>query len=455
MRHVLADRRLVPDNFITSDFLRMKLNGLTPMTFDAIVGNPPYVRHHWLKGDTRKAASDIAEMAPFNLSGRSSLWAYFIAHAMRFLSSAGRFAFVLPESLLQSEYGRNVLNGLTDRFALVRLIRVHQRLFEDTDEAITLLAAEGHGPGKTVFTQVENVEEARVALCHRTQRSVLLGPNFRVCQSSQIAQVLGRLTDSNWVVRLGDIAKAGIGIVTGDSHFFLMSAHDASDLSLPKGQFAEVVSKARHLRGLTIDRQTFEQLIQEGARALLPQPSATRLPRQVKAWIERGVGLGVDRRFKCRIRDPWYLVPLGPVPHAFVTCARGGAPRLVLNQAGIRCTNTLHALRWLRPFDPKAITVGFLTSLTALTAELYGRRYGGGVLKLEPSDVENLLVPIARITAREFEGIDRMLRAGSETAARQLADQLTLRSDLRVSESEYLALSDALSDLGRQRTSAR
>ena len=230
MRYVLADRRLIPDNFITSNFLSLKLNGLTPMTFDAIVGNPPYVRHHWLKGSTRKAASDIAQVAPFALSGRSSLWAYFIAHAMRFLSSTGRFAFVLPESLLQSAYGRNVLDGLADRFGSVRLIRIQQRLFENTDEVVTILAAEGRGPGKLAFTQIENVEETRTALCRGVQSSKLLGPNYRVCRNPQIAQILRKLTTSEQVVRLGDIAKVSIGIVTGDSRFFLMNADDASSL---------------------------------------------------------------------------------------------------------------------------------------------------------------------------------------------------------------------------------
>ncbi len=37
---------------------------------------------------------------------------------------------------------------------------------------------------------------------------------------------------------------------------------------------------------------------------------------------------------------------------------------------------------------------GFLNGLTALTAELEGRHYGGGVLELVPSEIEKLLVPV-------------------------------------------------------------
>ena len=200
-----------------------------------------------------------------------------------------------------------------------------------------------------------------------------------------------------------------------------------------------------------MDRRALKRLKEEGLRVLLPQPPTGRLPRKVVAWIEQGIAQGVHRRFKCRIRDPWYAVPLGPVPDAFVTCARGGAPKLVLNDSGARCTNTLHAVRWRRAVDGKAIAVGFLSSLTALIAELYGRRYGGGVLKLDPSDVSSLLIPMARISAHEFDHINRMVRAGNEAGARLLADRLTLRKSHCLEEAEYRALCEALSDLVGQR----
>jgi len=35
--------------------------------------------------------------------------------------------------------------------------------------------------------------------------------------------------------------------------------------------------------------------------------------------------------------------------------------------------------------------------LTALSAELEGRHYGGGVLELVPSEIERLLVPLCKI----------------------------------------------------------
>ena len=54
----------------------------------------------------------------------------------------------------------------------------------------------------------------------------------------------------------------------------------------------------------------------------------------------------------------------------------------------------------------------FVNSLTALSAELEGRHYGGGVLELVPSEIEKLLVVVpARIKAN-LQKLNRLITAG-------------------------------------------
>jgi hypothetical protein len=56
-------------------------------------------------------------------------------------------------------------------------------------------------------------------------------------------------------------------------------------------------------------------------------------------------------------------------------------------------TNTLHGVTVAEGVSAKALAVGFYNSLTMLSAELLARSYGGGVLKLEPTEAEALLIP--------------------------------------------------------------
>jgi hypothetical protein len=68
----------------------------------------------------------------------------------------------------------------------------------------------------------------------------------------------------------------------------------------------------------------------------------------------------------------------------------------------------------------------FVNPLTALSAELEGRHYGGGVLELIPSEIERLLIPLpeqAEISLTRLDGVVRGLPA-HEVLARQGRDVL-------------------------------
>jgi hypothetical protein len=86
-------------------------------------------------------------------------------------------------------------------------------------------------------------------------------------------------------------------------------------------------------------------------------------------------------------------------------------PRLVWNRVGAFTTDTAYRVV---PAGARAadLVAGFVNSLTALSAELEGRHYGGGVLELVPSEIEKLLIPAGRRTAADLRDLDRMVRGG-------------------------------------------
>jgi adenine-specific DNA-methyltransferase len=52
----------------------------------------------------------------------------------------------------------------------------------------------------------------------------------------------------------------------------------------------------------------------------------------------------------------------------------------------------------------------FHNSLTLLSAEVFGRSFGGGVLELVPSEVSALLIPLARIGDQGLADLDALVR---------------------------------------------
>ncbi len=91
---------------------------------------------------------------------------------------------------------------------------------------------------------------------------------------------------------------------------------------------------------------------------------------------------------------------------------------------------------------------GFFNSLTALTAELEGRHYGGGVLELVPSEIEKLLMPSPDKIVPDIQELDRRVRSDS------VADTLECQSEIvlaGLSKSKQMDLLAAWSMLRNRR----
>src|SRR6266478_4236909 len=73
----------------------------------------------------------------------------------------------------------------------------------------------------------------------------------------------------------------------------------------------------------------------------------------------------------------------------------GTTPRLVANDAGVVAPKSLHILRFHAgvSLHRGALATLWQTSLTRLSVELEGHSLGGGMLKLEPTEAEQVVLP--------------------------------------------------------------
>ena len=461
LEHVRRSENLVEENCIVRDFLTLSPEDIPGAPFRAVIGNPPYVRHHWFNGTTREAARAAMNEAGLVLPASASAWAYFLVHALRFLADGGRLAMLVPEAILQADYAAVVRNLLASRFGNVCLVHIRDRLFEDTDEAVVAVAASEYGQKGSL--RVEAVERAE-------DLATILNAPKGGSSASHVTTEKGRRTDSAILEQIGeleqhavvrrfsDLATVRIGLVTGANKHFIRDVQDLKRLGVPRRAWVQLVPRSRWLLGLKFTEEDLQELVDAGQRAILvwPTPAYENVPG-VQRWISEGLEAGMHQRFKCSIRDPWFRVILPPVPDAFATCARLGAPMLVLNQAGCHCSNALHAIYWHRGSDasPLAIAVGFLTSLVSIWGEFHGRRYGGGVLKIEPGALSRMPVPVVQGAEDAFDDLNDLLRSRREDEARALADVIVLRDGLGLSEKDVSRLQRARAQLMCQRLPAR
>jgi hypothetical protein len=93
------------------------------------------------------------------------------------------------------------------------------------------------------------------------------------------------------------------------------------------------------------------------------------------------------------MRSPWYAVPIKAPPDLFLGYMAHEMPRLAWNEARAHSTNLIHGVYLTVPNHGPSIASAWTNPATALSAELEGRMYGGGVLKLETKEAEQVLVP--------------------------------------------------------------
>jgi hypothetical protein len=120
-------------------------------------------------------------------------------------------------------------------------------------------------------------------------------------------------------------------------------------------------------------------------------------------------------------------------------------PRLILNRVGAYTTDTAYRIRALRG-TARGLVYGFFNSLTALSAELEGRHYGGGVLELVPSEIEKLLLPAPEGIMPDVERLDRMVREDTVADTLEVQSEAVLGALTKAEQMDLLAAWATLRD---------
>lgn len=130
---------------------------ILPESFDAVVGNPPYVRfesrtsHENAAVEQALARDEAHQRLTFpNFTGKADLYAYFIAHSTAFLREEGRLAFIVSWSLLSTVYGDRTLEFLGKYYHIEALIdsKIERFFAAETNTVMVLAKRLAKPPGE-------------------------------------------------------------------------------------------------------------------------------------------------------------------------------------------------------------------------------------------------------------------------------------------------------------------
>ena len=177
------------------------------------------------------------------------------------------------------------------------------------------------------------------------------------------------------------------------------------------------------------------------------------LPKNItaadKRYIKHGVETGVNLRYKCQQRKPWYITPSIEIPDLILTVF-GDAPKLVVNQGKYAVSNSLLA-GYIKPYiTAEQLVCMWYNSLTLLSIELNVHSLGGGVLVLIPGETDKLEIvnTISQKDAQSvFKEIDNCIKEKGLQAAYQLGDELVLSKIYKLSDQQIQQIRDSVSTL--------
>ncbi|GIG36295.1 methyltransferase [Cellulomonas pakistanensis] len=434
--------------------------------YDAVIGNPPYVRYQDWTGDSRTRSRAAALRAGVALSGLASSWAAFTVHSAAFLKEGGRLGLVLPAELLAVNYAAPVRKFLFKHFRSVELVLFDEQVFPEAEADVVLLLASGYRSGPTDHAVIRVAKNAAaLSGLGNGQPWAPIDPADKWTGSlvaPQATEPLRRLRSEGAFVDLETWGDTTLGIVTGANHFFTLSPAAAKRLGLRRSELLRLSPPgSSHLRGLDLTRSKLTRLGQAGKATYLFYPRDEPSPF-AQAYIEAGEKTAVDEAYKCRVRKPWYRVPIVKPADLLLTCMNADTPRLTTNRAGAHHLNSVHGVYLAPPhrdLGSELLPLASLNSLTLLNAEMVGRAYGGGILKLEPKEADVWAMPSpALVEARAPElravrnVVARKLQAGKLLDAVAIVDSVLLVDAGHVTGEQMSHVREARAELARRRT---
>lgn len=397
--------------------LELELEDFTtasPQPHNLILCNPPYVRHQHLNSDKKVAlAKEVNKRYNLKLSGYTGLYNYFMILGESWLSSDGISAWLVPSEFLDVKYGVQVKKFLLNQ---VTLTRIHLYASEELqfDDALVSSAIIFYKKGAP--SQVSTLEIS--------YGGSLLNPTFTEVLTISTLDEEKKWTrlikekvfkKTNNTEKIKDAPKITIkdlfdikrGVATGNNSFFILSEERVNELNLSTDMFLPVLPSSRHLKTDMVESDKYGTPVNINKLFLLNCRESEVVIKEkypsIWTYIASGIGT-VDQTYLCKNRKVWYYQETRlPAP---ILCTYMGRNekrpfRFILNKSNAIATNSYlmlypnAALNKILKNRPELITDiwDILSKITSEDLISEGRTYGGGLEKLEPSELGKVSIP--------------------------------------------------------------
>lgn len=445
------------------DFLQWSVDNMKsacPLQFDAVVGNPPFIRYQYLEKDLQSTAQSLFELMGQRFTKHTNAWLPFVLASIAFLKPGGHIGMVIPSEILNVLYAQGLREYLLASCRKILLIDPEDIWFENTLQGAMLLMAEKKeneqdpceiGIKRTVGSRfAEGDPRALFENADYLPGSFLSHKWSYALLTKREADALHHVRASSVVYPFNDLADVDVGIVTGANRYFLVNNETVERYNL-FDVVHPMFGRSEHCRGIVYDMDQHLQNAAKGFPSNFIYFDTEEKAMAHQDYLAIGEAEGIPLRYKCRIRKPWYRVPSVYSSKVNMLKRSNGMPRLILNKMQAYNTDTAYRITPGHDVNPEILVYCFINSITALSAELEGRFYGGGVLELVPSEIERLLVVYEKEINPNIDKLNADIKTQSKDDLLHQQDAFLFLNSKEIDYKEVLLLHEALIRLQARR----
>lgn len=448
----------------TGDFLAWSLDNYDSEQFDATVGNPPFIRYQYLNETMQSNAERIFKHFNLPFTKHTNAWVPFVISSLAMLRPEGRFAMVLPAEILHVLHAQSLRTFFCSQCSRIMIFDPQELWFDGALQGAVLVLAEKKAKptdrcyGVSICQTKSNAfllddPDAYFSSAEYVNGETVVGKWMKALLTHSERSLLQSVVKNQDVFSFKQLAQVDVGIVTGANKFFLVPDDVVDKFGL--GCWAHpMFGRSDHVPGVIYDLKTHQNNKKMGLPTnFIYFPKGVQyadLPEKVQQYILSGEAAELHKRFKCRSRKPWFSVPSVYTAPVAMLKRSHHFHRLILNSAEAYTTDTAYRIE-LQNVDGKRLVYSFINSLTALSAELEGRHYGGGVLELVPSEIEKLLIPLPQSVTVDLKGLDKAVRTTSTPEAIMSEQDAKILTAVGLKKSEQSELLTAWLNLKKRR----
>lgn len=373
--------------------------------FNAIVANPPYIRHHRIDEETKITLKKLStSITGFAIDGRAGYHIYFFIQALNHLEKDGRLAFIMPADTCEGTFAPKLWKWISDNYCIEAVITFDENAtpFPNVDTNAIVFLIKNSKPKENIYWVKSNKAYSKDLLEFVSSKftkhnfTSLEITNRKLKEAINTGLTRPEQNHNGFKYHLNDFANVMRGIATGSNKFFFLTAQQVIELGIPNEFFKRAVGRTKDAPSNILTENDIKLLEQKDRPTFLFSINGhDNLPKSVVDYLKVGEKMGLPNLSLIKQRKPWFKTEKRDIPPLLFAYLGRRNTRFILNEAGVL---PLTGFLCVYPIytDNKYI-INIWEALnhpdTLENLKLVGKSYGSGAIKVEPGKLNKLPIP--------------------------------------------------------------